>query len=268
VLRISDLSVTYGGVLTALRNVDIDVPDGGVVALLGSNGAGKTTLLRAISRNLKRHKARITGGSVTFDGEDLSALSTSAIVGRGIVQVPEGRRIFGRLTVEENLRIGGLRRSRAEAAKSRDYVYELFPRLYERRTQRGLLLSGGEQQMLAIGRAMMAAPKVLMLDEPSLGLAPLVVAQVADVVRTINGQGTSILIIEQNANMALSVADYAYVLELGRVSLEGPSAELAATDDIKHLYLGHGGGEEPPLDQADAAPALVGKTLRPWGEDR
>jgi len=268
VLRISDLSVTYGGVLTALRNVDIDVPDGGVVALLGSNGAGKTTLLRAISRNLKRHKARITGGSVSFDGEDLSALSTSAIVGRGIVQVPEGRRIFGRLTVEENLRIGGLRRSRAEAAKSRDYVYELFPRLHERRTQRGLLLSGGEQQMLAIGRAMMAAPKVLMLDEPSLGLAPLVVAQVADVVRTINGQGTSVLIIEQNANMALSVADYAYVLELGRVSLEGPSAELAATDDIKHLYLGHGGGEEPPANPADAEPAFAGKTLRPWREER
>ena len=261
-LQISDLSVTYGGALTALRNVSLTVPEGGVVALLGSNGAGKTTLLRAISNNLKRHRGKVTSGVIIFNGLDLQSRDASAIVSSGAVQVPEGRRIFGRLTVEENLRVGGLRQKRADASGARDYVYELFPRLQERRNQRGLLLSGGEQQMLAIGRALMASPKLLMLDEPSLGLAPLVVSQVADVIRTINAQGTSILIIEQNANMALSVADYAYVLETGRVSLHGRAEELAATDEIKHLYLGHGGAG----DEASAARAvsLAGRTLRPW----
>src|SRR5690606_22260259 len=153
--------------------------EGSCVALLGSNGAGKTTILRAISRNLPRHKAKITGGRITFDGKDLAGLSMSEVVARGIVQVPEGRRILGRLTVEENLRVGGMRRSRREATAAREHVYELFPRLAERRRQLGLLLSGGEQQMLAIGRALMAAPRLLLLDEPSLGLAPIIVSQVA-----------------------------------------------------------------------------------------
>ena len=263
-LQISDLSVTYGGTLTALRNVTLEVPQGGVVALLGSNGAGKTTLLRSVSNNIKRHKGKVVSGRVTFDGADLQSQDAAGIVSSGVVQVPEGRRIFGRLTVEENLRVGGLRQTKAGAAAARDYVYELFPRLRERSTQRGLLLSGGEQQMLAIGRALMASPKLLMLDEPSLGLAPLVVAQVGDVIRTINEQGTSILIIEQNANMALSVADYAYVLETGRVSLHGKAEELAATDEIKHLYLGHGGGAQD--DGGAPALSLAGKTLRPWSE--
>ncbi|AUI50604.1 ABC transporter ATP-binding protein [Arthrobacter crystallopoietes] len=264
-LQITDLSVTYGGALTALHKVTLAVPDGGVVALLGSNGAGKTTLLRAVSNNLKRHRGKITSGKLAFNGIDLQSKDTAALVSNGVVQVPEGRRIFGRLTVEENLRVGGLRQAKGQAAKARDHVYELFPRLQERRNQRGLLLSGGEQQMLAIGRALMASPKLLMLDEPSLGLAPLVVSQVGDVIKAINEQGTSILIIEQNANMALSVADYAYVLETGRVSLHGEAQELAATDEIKHLYLGHGGGGNDDL----AAPALslAGKTLKPWSEE-
>ncbi len=265
-LQIVGLSVSYGGVLTALRDIDLEVPRGGIVALLGSNGAGKTTLLRAISRNLKRHQGRVTSGTITFDGHDLATVKTSAVTASGLVQVPEGRRIFGRLTVEENLRIGGLRRSRSEAATSRAQVYEMFPRLAERSGQRGLLLSGGEQQMLAIGRAMMAGPKLLMLDEPSLGLAPLVVDQVARVIKTINDAGTSILLIEQNANMALSIADQAYVLDLGRVSLQGSAASLLGSNEVRHLYLGHGGGATAAAENAAAARVdeLSHKTLSRW----
>ncbi|MDI3330158.1 MAG: ABC transporter ATP-binding protein [Micrococcus sp.] len=262
-LKVSDLSVTYGNTLPALRGVSLEVPAGGSVALLGSNGAGKTTLLRAVSNTLRRHRGKAVSGSITFDGEELLRLDTAAIVGRNVVQVPEGRRIFGRLTVEENLRVGGMRSGGREAARARDHVYELFPRLKERRTQRGQLLSGGEQQMLAIGRALMAGPRLLMLDEPSLGLAPKIVSQVAEVVRAINAAGTAILIIEQNANMALGVADYAYVLERGQVSLDGDSARLKQTDEIKHLYLGHSSDEG-----GAPAPSLVGKSLGPWKEGR
>lgn len=264
-LDVSGLSVTYGGALTALSGVSLSVPEGGIVALLGSNGAGKTTLLRSISNNLRRHGGKVTAGRIAFQGVDLLSQDTSAIVGHGVVQVPEGRRIFGRLTVEENLRVGGLRQKKILAEESKAYVFELFPRLKERRHQRGLLLSGGEQQMLAIGRALMASPKLLMLDEPSLGLAPLVVEQVGEVVKTINRQGTSVLIIEQNANMALGVADHAYVLETGKLSLQGSSEELAATDEIKHLYLGHGGGG---ADDSAGGLLLAGKTLRPWQDVR
>ncbi|MGY1812241.1 ABC transporter ATP-binding protein [Blastococcus sp. SYSU D00820] len=242
-LELDDVSVTYGGVVPALRGVSMVVPDGACVAILGSNGAGKTTALRAVSRNMSRHGAKLVRGRIAFDGADLARSSMSDVVARGIVQVPEGRRILGRLTVEENLRIGGVRRGRRAAAQSRDRVFSLFPRLAERRSQRGALLSGGEQQMLAIGRALMAAPRLLMLDEPSLGLAPVVVAQVADVIRGISAEGTSVLLIEQNAAMALSVASSAYVLDLGRVSLAGAAEELAATDTIRHLYLGHSGGD-------------------------
>lgn len=262
-LRVADLSVTYGNTLPALRGVSLEVPDQGSVALLGSNGAGKTTLLRAVSNTLRRHRGKAVSGSITFDGEELLRLDTAAIVGRNVVQVPEGRRIFSRLTVEENLRVGGMRSGHRKATRARDHVYELFPVLKERRTQRGQLLSGGEQQMLAIGRALMADPHLLMLDEPSLGLAPKIVKQVAEVVRAINADGTAVLIIEQNANMALGVADYAYVLERGQVSLEGESARLKQTDEIKHLYLGHGSDE-------GGAPALslAGKSLGPWKEQR
>lgn len=259
-LEVKNLNVTYGGVLPALRNVSISVPAHGVVALLGSNGAGKTTLLRAISNNLKPHSGNVDSGTITFNGEDLRKLDSSKIIGRNVVQVPEGRRIFGRLSVEENLRIGAIRRKNKEADKAREHVYELFPKLYERRKQRGLLLSGGEQQMLAIGRALMAKPKLLMLDEPSLGLAPMIVETVAEVIKDINEEGTSILIIEQNASMALNLADYAYVLDVGAVSLEGKSSELQETDEIKDLYLGHGGGDS----DEEAAVDLGDKVLYPW----
>ena len=237
-LRVENLSVTYGGTLEALRSMDLEVPTGGVVALLGSNGAGKSTTLRSISNNLKRHRGRVTSGRVSYSGAELTGLSMSSIIDRGIVQVPEGRRIFGRLTVEENLRLGGLRRSRRESNESRRDVYELFPRLAERHNQKGLLLSGGEQQMLAIGRALMARPSLLMLDEPSLGLAPLVVEQVAGVIGRIRETGTSVLLIEQNANMALRIADYAYVLERGSISLEGSAEQMLESDLVKDLYLG------------------------------
>ncbi|WP_307833505.1 ABC transporter ATP-binding protein [Pimelobacter simplex] len=243
--------------------MSVDVPAGGCVALLGANGAGKTTTLRAISRNLSRHGAKITGGRIHFDGEDLARHSMSDVVARGIVQVPEGRRILGSLTVEENLRIGAARRSRKQAIATRDEVYELFPRLAERQHQRGLLLSGGEQQMLAIGRALMAAPRVLLLDEPSLGLAPIIVSQIAEVIKGINAAGTAVVLIEQNAAMALSVATSAYVLELGSVSLSGSSAELSETDTIQHLYLGHSGEEVPP-----ASPHEQSNVLRPWTDPR
>ena len=237
-LEMEDVSVTYGGVMTALHEVSLTVPEGSCVALLGANGAGKTTVLRAISRNLSRHGARLTDGRVRFDGLDLARTSMSEVVARGLVQVPEGRRILGRLSVEENLRVGGMRRGRKSAAAARDRVYGIFPRLAERRHQQGLLLSGGEQQMLAIGRAMMAGPKLLMLDEPSLGLAPIIVGQVADVIRQINAEGTSVLLIEQNAAMALSIAHRGYVLETGSIALTGTAAELSDNADVRRAYLG------------------------------
>lgn len=265
-LKLEDVSVTYGRNLLALQNVNIEVPKQSIVALLGANGAGKSTTLRAISRNLRRHSARMSSGTISFDGEDISKMSVSSVIARGIVQVPEGRRIFGRLSVEENLRLGGMRRNRNEVKTSLDEVYDIFPRLGERRKQQGLLLSGGEQQMLAIGRGLMAAPKVLMLDEPSLGLAPIVVEQIAEIITSINKTGVSILLIEQNANMALNLSDQAYVLELGKVSLSGKSSDLAKTDQVKDLYLGHSGGEEA-LEETTTLGALH-KTLKPWEGNR
>jgi ABC-type branched-subunit amino acid transport system ATPase component len=208
----------------------------------------------------------MSSGRIVFDDEDISKQSVSGVVARGIVQVPEGRRIFGRLSVEENLRLGGMRHSGKEVKASLEHVYGLFPRLGERRKQQGLLLSGGEQQMLAIGRGLMASPKLLMLDEPSLGLAPIIVEQIAEIIASISRSGVSILLIEQNANMALSVSDQAYVLELGRVSLSGASNELAKTDEIKHLYLGHSGGNEA-LEETTTVPAVI-KTLEPWEATR
>jgi ABC-type branched-subunit amino acid transport system ATPase component len=239
VLSIDDLHVTYGGAVRAVRGVTLEVPPGAVVALLGSNGAGKTTLLRAISGTLALQRGRIESGRVCFGDTDLAGRDPAAIVRRGVVQVPEGRRIFGRLTVEENLRTGGMTyRDRAAKTRAFDRVYELFPLLKERQGQRAVLLSGGEQQMLAIGRALMARPKLLLLDEPSLGLAPRVIGQIGEVIAEINRQGTSVLLVEQNATMALGVADRAYVLDVGRVSLSGSAAELARTDEVQQLYLG------------------------------
>jgi ABC-type branched-subunit amino acid transport system ATPase component len=240
VLEVKDLHVSYGGVVRALQGVSLQVPDGKVVAVLGSNGAGKSTLMRAVSATLSMHRASVTGGDITFGATSLAGLDAARTVRLGIVQVPEGRRIFGRLSVEENLRAGGLgARSKAGRAASRDRVFDMFPVLAQRRGQRAAMLSGGEQQMLAIGRALMAQPKLIILDEPSLGLAPRIVGQIGRILQAINAEGTSVLLVEQNAVMALSIADTAYVLDLGRVSLSGPADQLAADDTVRQLYLGH-----------------------------
>ncbi|SHN74223.1 ABC transporter ATP-binding protein [Cryptosporangium aurantiacum] len=258
-LTVDDVHVSYGGVVQALRGVTLSVPNGAVVAVLGSNGAGKSTLLRAISGTLRLQSGRIDAGRIRLDDRDLPGTDPGTIVRRGVVHVPEGRRIFGRLTVEENLRAGGLANSdRAAKARARDRVHDLFPVLKERRTQRGALLSGGEQQMLAIGRALMADPKLLLLDEPSLGLAPRVIGQIGEVITEINRQGTAVLLIEQNATMALSVAEQAYVLDVGRVSLSGTAAELAGSDEVQRLYLGQDTTRAAP---GEAAPR---RTLSRW----
>ena len=257
-LEVRDLHVSYAGAVSALHGVGMDVPGGSVVAVLGSNGAGKSTLLRAISGTLALEDGGIEGGAIRFEGRDLRGLDPAEIVRLGIVQVPEGRRIFGELTVEENLRAGALTvRDRGVRQRARERVYELFPRLEERQRQRGSLLSGGEQQMLAIGRALMSEPKVLLLDEPSLGLAPQVVEKIGEVIGEINQQGTSVILVEQNAAMALEVADEAYVLEVGRVTTHGPAAELAATTEIQERYLGvgaagNGTGVKAPPAKGDA----------------
>ncbi|SNS90266.1 amino acid/amide ABC transporter ATP-binding protein 2, HAAT family [Geodermatophilus pulveris] len=259
-LSIDSLQVTYGGAVEAVRGVTMEVPDGTVVAVLGSNGAGKSTLLRTISGTLRLHRGRVDAGEVRFEGQTLTGRDPGQIVRQGIVQVPEGRRIFGRLTVEENLRAGGMgNRDRAAKAKARERVFDLFPVLKERNTQRGGLLSGGEQQMLAIGRALMASPKLLLLDEPSLGLAPRIIGQIGEVIGEINRQGTSVLLVEQNATMALGVADLAYVLDVGKVSLSGAAAELARTDEVQRLYLGH--GEAAVTEQVSRGPR---RTLSRW----
>ncbi|WP_440082114.1 ABC transporter ATP-binding protein [Streptosporangium sp. LJ11] len=251
-LVVRDLAVSYGPVL-ALRGVSLDVPRGSVVAVLGGNGAGKSTLLRAVSGTLRFHRGGITAGEVGFGGTRLSGAATSAVVARGVVQVPEGRRVFARMTVEENLRAGALGApDRRSAAEARESVLALFPVLAERAGQRAGLLSGGEQQMLAIGRALMARPRMLLLDEPTLGLAPMMAARIADTIREINTAGTTVLLVEQNAAMALSLASHAYVLEVGEVVLSGPAAELAASDEVRRRYL----GIEDPVP---AVPGSAGK---------
>jgi ABC-type branched-subunit amino acid transport system ATPase component len=237
-LEVEDLHVLYGGV-RALRGVSLTAPDRGIVAVLGNNGAGKSTLLRTMSGVLSLQGGVVDQGVVRVDGKALKRVDPADVVRAGVVQVPEGRRVFTDLTVEENLRAGGLSsKGRANKAAARDRAFKLFPRLEERRSQRAGLLSGGEQQMLAIGRALMSEPRVLMLDEPSLGLAPQVVERVAEIIRRISEQGTAVVLVEQNAAMALEVADQAYVLEVGVVTLHGPAAELAASDEVRNRYLG------------------------------
>src|SRR3954464_10742222 len=238
-LEVRDLRVCYAGAVRALHGVTLSIPERSVVAVLGSNGAGKSTLLRAISCTLGLQGGTVDGGEIQFEGRNLRGVDPGSVVRAGIVQVPEGRRIFGDLTVEENLRAGAISvRDRAARARARARVFELFPRLEERRTQRGGLLSGGEQQMLAIGRGLMSEPKLLLLDKPSLGLAPQVVERIGGVVKEINEQGTSVVLVEQNAAMALDVADRAYVLEVGRVSLEGSAQELGDSGEVRERYLG------------------------------
>ncbi|MFV0535428.1 MAG: ABC transporter ATP-binding protein [Cumulibacter sp.] len=245
-LSINDVSVRYGRSVQALRNVSFDVPEGEVVCVLGGNGAGKSTLLRAISATLKLHRGTITSGNVSFDGQRIDRMDPARIVERQVIQVPEGRQIFGRMSVDENLRAGGLTANPKRREAARDRIYSLFPRLQERSKQPAGLLSGGEQQMLAIGRAMMTEPKVLLLDEPSLGLAPQLITRIGQIVTMINEEyGTSILLVEQNAAMALRVSHRAVVLEVGHLALQGKSADLANSEDVQQLYLGgHGSSEE------------------------
>ena len=246
ILEVRDLVVTYGGVVQALRGVSLSVAAGSVVALLGSNGAGKTSLLRALSGTLGLHRGRVESGELRYDGTSVVGLDPAHCVASGLVQVPEGRRIFTRLTVEENLKAGSLGlRGRRDRSADYERIYTMFPVLADRRAQRAGLLSGGEQQMLAIGRGLMAHPKLLLLDEPSLGLAPRIIGQIGEVIGEINRQGTSVLLVEQNATMALGVADHAFVLDVGKVSLSGTSAELSTSDAVQRLYLGHGADGSP-----------------------
>ena len=240
-LDIGNLEVVYNDVILVLRGVSMTVPDGRIVALLGGNGAGKTTTLRAISGLLDIHDGEITKGTITFDGERLNGKGPAEIVRAGIKQVMEGRRVFQELTVEENLVTGSYtNRDKRAVAAAHERVMDLFPRLAERRKQVSGYLSGGEQQMLAIARALMTSPKLLILDEPSLGLAPMLVQQIRDIIVDINRQGTSVLLIEQNATMALSIADHGYVLENGRTVKDGPGQTLLADSDIQEFYLGVG----------------------------
>jgi branched-chain amino acid transport system ATP-binding protein len=232
-LEISNLDVHYGGI-HALKGVSLEVREGEVVTLIGANGAGKTTTLRAISGLVTPTK-----GTVKFKGELLAKVPPHEIVKRGLVHAPEGRGIFANMTVEENLSIGAfLRQDKAGIAKDREHALSLFPRLKERLLQNAGTLSGGEQQMLAIARALMSRPKLLLLDEPSLGLAPQVVALIFKIVKMIAADGTTILLVEQNAHMALGVASRAYVLEVGQIVLEGPAKDLAKDDKIRKAYLG------------------------------
>jgi branched-chain amino acid transport system ATP-binding protein len=242
VLAVKNLEVTYDDVVLVLRGVSLEVPEGNIVALLGANGAGKTTLLRAISGLLDVHQGDIEKGSITLNGEELDHDRPQRIVAAGIAQVMEGRRVFGEFTVEENLRVGA-HTNIDDFEVNRERVYELFPRLKERRKQTAGYLSGGEQQMLAMGRAMMSAPKYLLLDEPSLGLAPMLVDQIRDLVVQINESGTTVLLVEQNANMALSIADHGYIMETGKIVMDKPAHELLEDEDVQEFYLGMGDGK-------------------------
>lgn len=232
-LEVSDLNVYYGAI-HALKGVSLTVDAGEIVTLIGANGAGKSTTLKSISGLLK-----CKSGSISFSGSDITAVPAHKIVGLGVSQVPEGRRVFANLTVRENLEMGAYRRSdKIGITKDMQKVFELFPRLEERHKQLAGTLSGGEQQMLAIGRGLMSQPKLMLLDEPSMGLAPLLVKEIFGIIREINKLGTTILLVEQNAHMALSVANRAYVLETGTIVLSGPAKELAEDPEVKKAYLG------------------------------
>lgn len=244
-LEVTGLSAAYAGAGTSLTSVDLEVRPGEVVTVLGSNGAGKSTLLRALSKTLMMHTGKITGGTIHWQGKDVTKASSAKMVQHGIVQCPEGRGIFANLTVHENLKVGSFALGRRAAKSRAEQSYEAFPDLVRfRRTPAGLL-SGGQQQMLAVARALMVQPALLLLDEPSLGLAPKIVAQIGEIVANLKERGTSVLLVEQNAAMALSVADRAYVLEMGSVLTSGDAAALAQDDTIAQLYLGAGGDDQP-----------------------
>ena len=231
ILSIQDLQVKYGGI-EAVKGISFDVEEGTIVTLIGANGAGKSSTLRTIAGLVKP-----AAGSISFRGDNITGLGPTAIVKKGITLVPEGRRIFPNLTVLENLKMGAYLRN-DDISADLQWVYDLFPRLKERSWQAGGTLSGGEQQMLAVGRALMSKPKMIMMDEPSLGLAPIVVKDIFEIIRKINNQGVTVLLIEQNANMALKTAHYAYVLETGRITMSGPGKELLVNENVRKAYLG------------------------------
>ena len=234
-LSIKNLSVHYGGI-HALRGISLDVPAGKIVTLIGANGAGKSTTLNSIMGLVKAD-----GGSVSWNGREMLGTQTKTIVESGVVLVPEGRRVFPNLTVDENLTLGAFsRNNKAEIEADREHVFSLFPRLKERHKQKAGTFSGGEQQMLAVGRALMSKPTVLMMDEPSLGLAPIFVGMIFDIIRKINAEGVTVLLVEQNAKAALDVADTGYVMETGSISFSGSGKELLADDRVRKAYLGEG----------------------------
>ena len=230
-LKINELKVNYGGI-EAVKGISLEVPEGSIVTLIGANGAGKSTTLRAIAGLVKP-----SSGRIRLQAEDLTALTPDRIVSKGITLVPEGRRVFPDLTVLENIKIGAYLR-KDDLSEDIRWIYDLFPRLKERSWQAAGTLSGGEQQMLAVARALMSRPKLIMMDEPSLGLAPLIVKGIFDIIKEINKQGVTILLVEQNANMALQAADHAYVLETGTITMTGTGAELLADERVKEAYLG------------------------------
>jgi branched-chain amino acid transport system ATP-binding protein len=240
VLRLNNIEVIYSDVILVLKGVSLEVPDGKIISLLGANGAGKTTTLKAISGVLYTELGEVTDGSIEFDNTRIDGKAPEEIVQMGIVQVMEGRRMFEHLTVEENLRVGAYaRKDRDVILKDLESVYHYFPRLKDLRGHVSGYLSGGERQMLVMGRALMANPKVMLLDEPSLGLSPLLVREIFGIIKRINKEeGTSILLVEQNAKIALSTSDYGYIMENGRVVLDGPSPKLKENEDIKEFYLG------------------------------
>lgn len=232
-LEIKDLHVHYGGI-HALRGISLNVEDGKIISLIGANGAGKSTTLKAIMSLTQK-----TSGSVIYDGKDMTNAKTKDIVKSGIILTPEGRRVFPDLTVDENIALGAYtRKDKAEIAKDRKWVFELFPRLEERKWQAAGTLSGGEQQMLAVGRSIMGRPKLLMMDEPSLGLAPLIVKDIFSIIKEINKAGVNVLLIEQNAKAALEIADYGYVMETGVITISGTGKELLVNDQVRKAYLG------------------------------
>jgi len=239
-LRINNAEVIYNRVILVLKGLTMEVPEGKIVALLGANGAGKSTTLKAISGLLKSEEGEVTDGTIDFMGESINNRDPEEIVRRGIFQVMEGRRVFEDLSVEENIVVGGhTRTDKAGFKRDKDLVYDYFPRLRERRNQLSGYLSGGEQQMLAIGRALMARPKLMLLDEPSLGIAPLLVQEIFQLIKKINSEEkTTILLVEQNANVAFSICDYAYIMEGGRIVLNGTTEQLKDNEDVREFYLG------------------------------
>jgi branched-chain amino acid transport system ATP-binding protein len=241
ILAVNNIEVVYDHVILVLKGVSLEVPRGGIVALLGANGAGKTTTLKAVSNLLRAERGDVTKGSIEFAGERVDRLSPNELVRRGCIQVLEGRHCFGHLTIEENLLTGAFTRRDGNAAIRRDLeqIYETFPRLRQRRSSMAGYTSGGEQQMCAIGRAMMSKPRMILLDEPSMGLAPQIVEEIFEIVRDLNTRsGVSFLLAEQNTHMALRYATYGYILETGRVVMDGPAKSLRENEDVKEFYLG------------------------------